>query len=338
MYTKTLVRTCALAIVAIGAVSVANAQTVTELTFSSAAPVGSPWQKQYERFAADVAAETKGSVKINIFYGSQLGAENDVIAQVARGRVDMGGFTLGSIGLQVPEVLATSLPMYYDSEAQRGCVLDKYAFEPVRAALAKKNLSLLTWMEVGSQQIAAKKPLLTPADVKGLKIGVTINKMTAGLWEAVGAVPVATAVPEAASGLSTGLVDAYPTMAAFYVPSGLNKVAPVWTIVNVQMAPGAMIIGKAALAKMTPEQTAGLLRAAAKTPASQIRAEILTAESGMIAKHKEGGGTVAQANDAQLGEWKTLLAPYWSKVVKELGPAASEIFAKVEEGKKSCGK
>lgn len=337
MLKKTLVQLCALAAMASAATG-ANAQPATELTFATAAPVGSPWQKQYDRFAADVATETKGSVKINVFYGSQLGAENDVIAQVARGRVDMGAFTLGSIGLQVPEALAVSLPMYFDTEAQRGCVLDKHAFEPVSAALAKKNLTLLSWLEVGSQQLSAKKPLLTPGDVKGLKVGVVINKLSAGFWEAVGAVPVATAVPEAASGMSTGLIDVYPSVAAFYVPSGINKVAPVWSVVNVLMSPGAMIIGKSATAKLSPDQLAGLQRAVAKTPASQIRSEIFAAEAGLIAKHKEGGGTVAEPTDEQRGEWKRLAAPFWAKAISDLGPAAGEIFAKVEEGKKSCGK
>ena len=85
----------AAALTALGATAtpgIVSAQTV-ELKFASSAPPTSPWAKQIDRFAAYMDAETKGGVKISPFYNSQLGSENDAIAQVSRGRLDMGSFT-----------------------------------------------------------------------------------------------------------------------------------------------------------------------------------------------------------------------------------------------------
>ena len=53
---------------------------------------------QTERFAKDVDEESKGEMKIQPFLASQLGSEQDTVQQVARGRIDMGGFSAGSAG------------------------------------------------------------------------------------------------------------------------------------------------------------------------------------------------------------------------------------------------
>ena len=73
----------------VAAGALAQAQTV-ELKFASSAPPTSPWAKQIDRMAAGVLEESKGTLKISPFYNSQLGSENDAIAQIARGIVIAG--------------------------------------------------------------------------------------------------------------------------------------------------------------------------------------------------------------------------------------------------------
>ena len=76
-----------------------------ELRYTSGAPPkGNPWVMQIERFAKDVDEESKGEIKIAPFFASQLGSEQDTVQQVARGRIDMGGFSAGSAALVVPEI------------------------------------------------------------------------------------------------------------------------------------------------------------------------------------------------------------------------------------------
>ena len=78
----------------------AKAQAI-ELKFASSAPPTSPWAKQIDRTAAFMDAETKGAVKISPFYNSQLGSENDAIAQISRGRLEMGSFTAAAALMQI---------------------------------------------------------------------------------------------------------------------------------------------------------------------------------------------------------------------------------------------
>lgn len=315
----------------------ASAQAVTELKLSTAAPAGSPWAKQIDRLAADVAAETNNSVKISIFYNSQLGTENDVLAQLMRGRVDMGIFTTGSVALQIPEAILPGLYHYYDSAPQRDCILDKHVLRPYAEAIAPKGMQMLGWYEVGSGQFSGKKPFASPDDIRGLKVGVTTNKAINLFFQTYGAIPVATPIAEATSNIGTGLIDVYPTVPAFYVPSGLNKVAPVWSISNYSWQPAALVMSTRAWSALTPEQRAGIERGVAKVPAAQIRTEIAAAEKFMINKHKEGGGQVVETTPELQAAWKKPMAGYYKELTKELGPNGQKMFALMEAGKKACG-
>jgi len=313
-----------------------RAEAPVELKLATGAPAGSPWAKQLDRLAADVAAETGNSVKLNIFYSSQLGTENDVLAQVMRGRIDMTATTSGSVALQVPEAILPGLYHYYDNAAQRNCILDKHLLQPFAKAVAPKGMHMLGWLEVGTGQFSGKKPFANPADIKGLKVGVTTNKAIDLFFQTYGAIPIATPIPEAASNISTGLIDVYPTVAAFYVPSGLNKVAPVWSIVNYTWQPSVLLVSQRVWGKLTPAQRAGIERGVAKTPAAQLRAEIAAAEAALIEKHKAGGGTVVETTPELQAAWKKPMPAYYQALIKDLGPNAQKFFAAMEAGKKAC--
>jgi TRAP-type C4-dicarboxylate transport system substrate-binding protein len=108
-------------------IGLVQAQTTPlEFKFASSAPPTSPWARQIDRIAANVAEETMGAVKVTPFHGSQLGSENDAIAQISRGRIDMGTFTANSVALQVPEIALLQLPFFFDNQVQRDCVLDNH--------------------------------------------------------------------------------------------------------------------------------------------------------------------------------------------------------------------
>jgi TRAP-type C4-dicarboxylate transport system substrate-binding protein len=329
-----------LAALAVGCgIGLAQAQTTPlEFKFASSAPPTSPWAKQIDRTAAQVAEETKGAVKITPFYGSQLGSENDAIAQISRGRLDMGSFTANSVALQVPEIALLQLPFFFESQAQRDCVLDNHVQKHTVEALAKKNLVFINWGEVGSVHLPGKKAYATPADVKGIKVGVVANKMTADFWRAMGANPIPTNVAEASSSSQTGLIDTYPTPFAFYVPSGLNKILPTMTKLPLWESAGVTLMNKGIYDKMPAELRASFEAGLRKTPVSTLRAEIRGVDTALTAAHKQAGGVVVEATPEQRAEWTKGLAPVWMDIAKDIGPEGEKYLALMDAGKKACAK
>lgn len=317
----------------------AQAQTTPlEFKFASSAPPTSPWAKQIDRMSANVAEETKGAVKITPFYGSQLGSENDAIAQISRGRLDMGSFTANSVALQVPEIALLQLPFFFDSQQQRDCVLDNHVQKHTVDALAKKNLVFIAWGEVGSVHLPGKKAYATPADVKGLKVGVVANKMTADFWRAMGANPIPTNVAEVSSSSQTGLIDTYPTPFAFYVPSGLNKILPTMTKLPLWDAAGVTLMNKGIYDKMPAELRASLDTGLRKVGVATLRAEIRGVDTALTAAHKQGGGVVVDATPEQRAEWSKNLGPVWTAIAKDVGPDGEKFLALMTAGKQACGK
>lgn len=314
----------------------ATAQTPLELKYASSAPPTSPWARQIDRTAATVLEESKGTVKLSPFYNSQLGTENDAIAQIARGRIEMGSFTVNSLALQVPEIGLVNLPLYFNSSAERDCVLDNHLHKITTEQLDKKNLRFLGWGEVGPVHMPGKKAYATPADVRGIKVGIVTNKMTNEFWKAMGANPVPTAVAEVTSSMQTGLIDTYPTPYAFYIPSGLNKIATTMTKFPLWDAASATVMNKAVWDKLSAEGKAAFEKDRAKHPAGMLRAEIRAVDTALTGVHKQQGGTVVEAGAAERAEWRKAMGNFWSVMAKDLGPDGERFFAAMESGKKAC--
>jgi TRAP-type C4-dicarboxylate transport system substrate-binding protein len=331
---KTLARP-ALALSLTLAAWLAAAQTV-EVKFASSAPPTSPWARQIDRTAATVLEESKGALKITPFYNSQLGSENDAIAQISRGRIEMGSFTLSAIALQVPEIALLQLPLYFASTAQRDCVLDQHVADYTRGALARKNLEFIGWGEVGPVHLPGKKAYTLPADVRGIKVGVVTNKQNNEFWKAMGANPVPTAVAEVSSSMQTGLIDTYPTPYAFYIPSGLNKIAPFMVKLPLWDAAGITVMNKGVYDKLPADSKAAMARDRARHPAAMLRAEIRGVDTALTGAHRQAGGTVVETTPEQRAEWRKALGGFWAEMAKDLGSDGEKFFALMEAGKKAC--
>ena len=196
----------------------------------------------------------------------------------------------------------------------------------------------MNWGEVGSVHLPGKVAYATPADVKGIKVGVVANKMTADFWRAMGANPVPTSVAEATSSSQTGLIDTYPTPFAFYAPSGLNKVLPVMTKLPLWESAGVTVINKGFYDKLSPELQAAFDRGITKTPIEILRAEIRGVDTALTDVHKKAGGTVVEATPEQIDMWRKGLAPVWQAIAKDQGADSERYLALMEAGKKACGK
>ncbi len=307
-----------------------------ELRYTTGAPPKTPWVMQLERFEKDVAEESKEGLKIQSFIGAQLGNEQDTVQQLARGRIDMGGFSTGAVALIMPEMALLGLPFYFTTIAEQDCVIDGLT-KPVSEMLAKRGIRFLGWSEVGTVDIVGKKPYLTPDEVKGLKAASAANRVSSGMWSALGANPSPVGITEIASAFQTGLVDVNATVVTFYLPSGLGKAAPVLTRVEMSDAPGIIIMNKGAYDRLGAEHKAALDRAVARRAPSQLRAEVRGFEETLRGMHVKAGGTVVQPTPEQRAQWRKALEPVWPRMVKDVGGDSEKFFQLMEAGKKACG-
>lgn len=310
-----------------------------ELRYSSGAPPkGNPWAMQIERFAKEVDEESKGTLKIQPYFASQLGSEQDTVQQVARGRIDMGGFSAGSTALVVPEVGLLLMPFYFKDTAELDCVLDNHLAKTVTDLFAKKGVQFIGWTDLGMIELFGKKPFTAPQDLNGIKAAIYANKTQATFFGAMGASVNPLGLPEWIPAFQTGMVDVVMTPITYALPSGLTKVANVASRVNLYDGPALVLMNKVIYDKLPKEQQEALTRASNRNPAAKMRAEVRGFEETLWGMMEKGGGQIAKPTPEQRAAWRKATEPVYPQIVKETGGDAAAFYAAMEAGRKACAK
>lgn len=311
----------------------------TELRYTSGAPPkGNPWVMQVERLAKEVDEESKGTLKISPFFASQLGNEQDTVQQVARGRIDMGGFSAGSAALVVPEVALLLMPFYFRNVEEMDCVLDGPMIKPVTEAFAKKGIKFFGFGDVGSIEFFGTKPFMAPADLNGVKAAIYANKTQALFFSSQGANVNPLGLPEWIPAFQTGMVEVVMTPITFALPSGLTKVAPVVSRLGLYDSPAINLINMGTWNKLSKEQQAAFDRATARNPSPLLRKEVRGFESVLYGMHEKAGGKIVQSTQEQRDAWRKAVEPIYPQIVKETGGDAAAFYAAMEAGRKTCAK
>lgn len=316
----------------------AGAQDTKELRFASSAPPKSVWATQTERLAKDVGEASGGKLKVNAFIGSQLGSEQDTISQVARGRIDMGSYSITATSLLVPEIALLNIPFLFKDSAQIDCVLDKHVAEATQKLLAARGVHLLSWTEVGNTDIVGKKPYISPEDLRGTKSRSQPTKIGGIMWQAFGSNPNPLPVTEINSAFQTGLVEVGDGPITYYIFSGLSKIIPVITMTQHLDQAGTTIINKTVYDALSEDQKKAISAAVAKSPASLLRKEIRDFESQLRVKHKADGGTIVELTPEQRAIWRKGIESSWPKMVEAVGGEANAYWQAIQAGIKACEK
>lgn len=171
-----------------------------------------PTHKGAELFAKLVEEKTEGRYKIEIYPNSMLGGIEEMFTQIKTGDLDMvyGGInTLAFIsGGEALEI--TAIPfLFRNYDHMRNCLLSD-DFAPALAE-AEKNTGLKILNITGDtapRGLTANKPILTPADFKGVKIRTAASETVMRTMQKLGALPQQIALADLWMSLKTNVVDA----------------------------------------------------------------------------------------------------------------------------------
>lgn len=131
-----------------------------------------------------------GKVKIDIYPSSVLGSEVQSIEQLQYGLLDMTKTSAASIENFLPEMSVFGLPYLFSGEAHYWDVLTSPLGRELLEKTQVKNLRGLCYYDSGSRNFYTKdRPILTPDDLKGLKIRVVNSRTAMDMVAALGAAP-----------------------------------------------------------------------------------------------------------------------------------------------------
>ena len=305
-----------------------------ELKYASVAPPNSPWAKLIEALVANAAEASGGELVIRPYLGGQLGQEPVVVQQVARGRVDMGGFSLTAAALVVPELGLLGAPYLWDSREQAVCALDNHLISSLQPYFERRGLINLGWGEAGYQVVFSRKPLLKASDYDGLKIRVAPSKGSVAAFRAFGANGVVLPAAELNAALQTGLVEAAEVPATFGILTGVAQLAPIMNRTDHIYLPTVTLVSRKSFDRLDPKAQKALL--GASLPAPVQRRTVRGVEAAMIRRLTDAGGRVVAPDPAELAILREKARAAHADLVAQIGGDAEKVWALIQDARAAC--
>ncbi len=185
-----------------------RSQAATTLKLSHSVGPSHPNFAACETMAKNVKARTNGEVEIVIFPNNALGSPPETAQQTQFGAIDLVLMGTANIVSQAPEAGVVQIPYQFDSYAHAHRTLDQTAHKWYADLLARNGLTWVANFEYGFRALSnSAHPILTPEDVKGLKIRVPPELSIKSTFEALGANTQTVAFSEVYLALASGAVD-----------------------------------------------------------------------------------------------------------------------------------
>ena len=155
-----------------------------------------------------VSEASNGAITLDVHHSGELGNDAEAIESTRMGTIDI--IFAGTSGFTsfYEKAKVLDLPFLFSNAEQAYEVTNSEVGEKIFSELEKYNLVYLAEGDNGMRHISTtNRPINTAADVEGLKIRVPTSQLYLDVWEALGATPVALALPELALALSNGTAE-----------------------------------------------------------------------------------------------------------------------------------
>ncbi|MGH4137339.1 TRAP transporter substrate-binding protein [Clostridium sp.] len=218
-----------------------------------AMPVNTPRHQSLLKFKELVEAKTNKGIKVDIFPSAQLGDETSMIDATKLGTIQ--GERGGGFEKLAPELLIYTLPFLFDKLDN----IEKVTMGPIGDKIAeatKKNglVTLTTGDGGGFRSITNnKRPILTPEDIKGLKIRTPAIDTIVKSMEAFGANPVSIPYGDTYMALKTGVADGEENPLINIESMKFNEVQKYISIIEYQWHPEVFVVNQKWYEGLTPE-------------------------------------------------------------------------------------
>ena len=305
---------------------------VIRMKFGHFADESHPGHLAAKQFATMVEERTKGEIKIHIYPANTLGAPPEVAEQVKLGVTDLAVPTSGQLDKWIKAYGVVKLPFIFDDYAHAHRTLDGPSFQWFSQMAEKEGFILLSNWEWGLYQMTnSKRPIQSPADVKGLKLRVPPEIQHQAMMEALGAVTTVIAFPEVYMALAQGVADGQDNPIPTIYYTKFYEVQKYVAITRHIYSNQIHVISAKTWGKLTAEQKR-IFREASQLAGSYMRQVMLAEEEELIARMEKAGVVVTRPDPAP---FRALMGPAYERIGKFSGEENVKKFLEfVEAGRK----
>ena len=296
-------------------------------------------------FKSEVEANSNGQIKVDIFPNGVLGKEAETMVQVKSGVVQSFISSSGGMAQFYPLIDVTNMPFAFSSYNVGYKVYDGPFGQDLAADIEKKaGFKVLGFGESGGffAITNAKRPLKSPADMKGIKLRTMALPLHQAIVKALGASPTTVAWAEVYTSLQTGVVDGQMNPISIITMAKFQEVQKYITLTNHLYAPYVWV--------MNPKFYAGLSAELQTVVDDAARTALLAGRglSRIIDGSDKGLPTLAEKmqvyvpTKAEMKQFRDVAIPaareFMSAQYKKEGEAlVDKFFAAIEQAEKELG-
>lgn len=235
-------------------------------------PEGYPTVAAVRNMGELMSQRTDGRLNVKMFAGGQLGSERDTLEITTFGGLDINRVAIAPLNAIEPMTIVPSLPFLFRSTAHMRKALDGPAGDTILESLKPHGLIGLCFYDSGERCFYnTKKPILTPEDMKGMKIRVQNSDLYVSMIKALGADPTPMSLGEVYQSLVQGVIDGAENNWPSYQSGRHFEAAPYYSLTRHVMAPEVLVMSASRWEKLS-QTDRDIVMQAAKESVPHMRA------------------------------------------------------------------
>ncbi len=230
--------------------AVASAQTVLQI--NSSLPEGTFAHVFLQEYETRLEAAAPGEIDVQIFMGSTLGKEEDVLQGLSLG-THQASLSASAVAQINSRSAIFDLPYLFEDRA----AVQAFAASPAGEMLAEgfdgTGMVLAAMWDNGFRQITNDvRPIVVPADLEGLKIRTPTSKQRVEMFNTLGANATPLSFGEVYSALDQGTIDGQENPANVVDTAKLYEVQDYMSLSNHVYLPTFLVFSETFLAGLDP--------------------------------------------------------------------------------------
>ena len=282
-------------------------------------------------FIPEVEKGSKGRIKVELYPNASLGGDRELCEAVQLGTIQMALPASSALAGFDKRIQVLDLPYLFTSRKTAFEALDGPLGAKLNEYVLAKGFINLGYQENGMRHITnSKRPIKTPADLKGIKLRTMENPMHIAYFKALGANPSPMSWGELYSALQTKTVDGEENPYAmicdgkFYeVQKYVSETGHVFSV--------TMLIANKKFIETLPADLQKLVRKAGHDYALEQRKTIAGMEKGFKEEAIKHGMIANELSAADKKPFVAATVGVYKQFEKDLGPEIMGIARKVQK-------
>ena len=302
------------------ACTAASAQAPIVIKFSHVVAPDTPKGRAAERFRQLAEQKTGGRVKVQVYPNSQLYKDREELEALQLGAVQMLAPSLAKFSpLGVKEFEAFDLPYIFPSREALHAVTEGRIGRGLLRKLASKGITGLAYWDNGFKVMSANKPLLLPADFRGLRMRIQASKVLDVQMRALGAQPLALAFSETAPALRDGVVEGTENTPSNMYTQRMHESQKHLTVSNHGYLGYAVIVNKKFWDGLPGGIRRQLEQAMREATAYEKTIAQRTNDAALEAIRRAGTTTIHTLDPQQQAAWRRAMQPVYAQMEERIG-------------------